>query len=193
MSHRVFHVYAVLTLVSAACAGTLDEDAFRAQGASDGPPVGAQDAGTTIPESDAAIVVDAGAWDDAGAEPASDASTAPAKDAGGASDAGSADAGTAIACDFKALMQQKCGGSACHGGPSSSTGLDLTSENLAMRVRGKKGSGGCTSSLIIDPDNPAESVLYTSVTDDTCTTRMPIGQKLPDSEQQCILQWIEAL
>src|SRR5688572_25461659 len=70
----------------------------------------------------------------------------PAQDAGPAAAGGAApkpDAGMA-ACDFRGIVQAKCGNQNCHGGPSASTGLDLTSASLATRMEGRKGAGSCT-------------------------------------------------
>lgn len=101
------------------------------------------------------------------------------------------DAGSA--CDFRGLVQAKCGSSGCHGGPSASTGLDLTSASLAMRVEGRKGPSACKDRLLIDPENPAQSALYLKVTGSSCGSQMPLGGSLSSSEKACFLSWIEGL
>jgi hypothetical protein len=101
------------------------------------------------------------------------------------------DAGAA--CDFRGLVQAKCGNASCHGAPASSTGLDLTSPALAMRVAGRKGPSACSNNLLIDTANPARSALYLKVTSMTCGSQMPLGGSLTPSEQACVLSWIEAL
>jgi hypothetical protein len=109
--------------------------------------------------------------------------------------AGSGAAGTvpAAACDFRGLVQMKCGNANCHGAPASGTGLDLTSASLAMRVEGRKGTSACTDKLLIDKDHPEASMLYLKVTGTSCGAKMPLGGALTESEQSCFLSWIEGL
>jgi hypothetical protein len=102
-----------------------------------------------------------------------------------------ADAG--VACDFRGLVQAKCGNASCHGAPASSTGLDLTSPSLATRLAGRKGPSACSNNLLIDSANPARSALYLKVTSMTCGSQMPLGGSLTPGEQACVLSWIEAL
>lgn len=112
-------------------------------------------------------------------------------------DAGVADAGPQMpsepACDFRALMQAKCGNPNCHGAPASSTGLDLTSARLGARVEGRQGRGACSDKLLIDRENPRESKLYLKVSGTTCGAQMPVGGELNTAEQACVLTWIEQL
>ena len=119
----------------------------------------------------------------------------PKPDAGAPAAAGGAapkpDAG--MACDFRGIVQAKCGNQNCHGGPSASTGLDLTTAGLAMRMEGRKGAGSCTDRLLIDKDQPEESMLYLKVTGSSCGVKMPLGGSLSASEQACFLSWIEGL
>ena len=98
-----------------------------------------------------------------------------------------------IGCDFKTLIMVKCGSSGCHGAPAVSNGLDLTSADLAQRLAGRRGSGSCSTHLVVDPATPSESALYLKVTPDACGSRMPLGGTLTDGEQACILRWIESL
>lgn len=99
----------------------------------------------------------------------------------------------APACDFRAVMQAKCGNASCHGAPGSSTGLDLTTAMLAARVDGRKGKGSCTDKLLVDVDNPRQSKLYLKVSGTTCGSQMPLGGMLTSDEQACVLSWIEKL
>lgn len=109
-------------------------------------------------------------------------------------DAGVADADSAQpTCDFRALMQAKCGNATCHGGPDSGSGLDLTSAMLAARVEGREGKGTCDDKLLVDPDNPRDSKLYLKVSGSTCGSQMPLGGQLNAEEQACVLTWIEGL
>jgi hypothetical protein len=98
-----------------------------------------------------------------------------------------------MACDFRALMQDKCGNATCHGGPGASTGLDLTSAMLGARVEGREGKGACSDKLLVDPDNPRDSKLYLKVSGSTCGSQMPLGGQLNADEQACVLSWIEGL
>jgi len=109
-------------------------------------------------------------------------------------DAGPADAGPpAVACDFRGLMQQKCGNLNCHGAPAQATGLDLTSAGLANRLEDRTGSSGCPDHLLIDKDDPEKSMLYLKVTGTECGVRMPLGGMLTKDEEACVLTWIEGL
>ena len=98
-----------------------------------------------------------------------------------------------VACDFRAIMQAKCGNANCHGAPGSVTGLDLTTAMLAARVEGRKGKGACTDKLLVDVDDPRQSKLYLKVSGSSCGTQMPLGGMLTSDEQACVLSWIEKL
>jgi hypothetical protein len=97
------------------------------------------------------------------------------------------------ACDFRGLMQAKCAGASCHGGPGNSTGLDLTTASLATRVEGRSAAGACSDALLVDKNNPSQSVLYLKVAGTDCGTRMPVGGTLTADDQDCVLSWIEGL
>jgi hypothetical protein len=96
-------------------------------------------------------------------------------------------------CDFRGLVQMKCGSAACHLAPALGSGLDLTSASLATRVEGRKGPGACASNLLIDKANPSKSALYLKITGTTCGSQMPLGGSLTPSEQACVLSWIDGL
>ncbi|MET0388932.1 MAG: hypothetical protein ABW321_23365 [Polyangiales bacterium] len=134
------------------------------------------------------------------AEPAAGSGGAAAPAAGSGGDAapvagagGAAGGGAVASCDFRALMQAKCGNASCHGAPGTATGLDLTSPALAMRVAGRNGSGSCGDTLLVNADNPEQSVLYQRVTGSDCGVKMPLGGSLTADEQDCVLSWIEGL
>lgn len=99
----------------------------------------------------------------------------------------------AAQCDFRGLVQMKCGNATCHGAPATGTGLDLTSASLATRVDGRKGPSACGTQLLIDKANPTQSALYLKITGTTCGSQMPLGGSLTASEQACVLSWIEGL
>ena len=190
-------------LVSSGCAGSLDDaddyyqtvpvrapEAGRTSEGS-GPVGGWGGAGTPAP---AAGRVWGGASGAAlGASEAGRQAAAPSAD----EDAGVPDAGAGLkaapACDFRALMQAKCGNASCHGAPASATGLDLTSAMLAARVQGRTGQGACSDKLLIDPQSPADSKLYLKVSGSSCGSQMPLGGQLSSDEQACVLNWIEQL
>jgi hypothetical protein len=119
----------------------------------------------------------------------------PAAAGRGGSSAPAAGGGAPVAasCDFRALMQAKCGNSSCHGAPAESTGLDLTSAMAGARLDGRTGRTACTDKLLIDKDNPEDSVLYLKVSGSECGVRMPLGGTLSADEQDCVLSWIEGL
>jgi len=153
------------------------------------------DAGSPV---DAGWVADAGSTDagwlpDGSVLDASSAAGAPADVGQGGSGGSPAKPDAGPACDFRGLIQMKCGNASCHGAPAMNTGLDLTSASLATRVAGRKGAGACTSNLLIDKDYPEQSKLYLKVTGTSCGTKMPVGGSLTAGDQQCILSWIEGL
>jgi len=190
--------YGLFAAACLGCPGTIDDPARyegyqRPDPDSDGTGF---DSGAELepaPEADATLASDASGTN------LGDAAQAGSGD-GGLADAGSTtsplgDGGAAAdpGCNFKALMQMKCGSAACHGAPGQSTGLDLTSEGLAVRLSGKRGSDGCEDYLMIDTAQPDQSALYLKVTGNACGVRMPIGGSLSQAEQACILQWIDNL
>jgi len=207
-THSVLVSLVVVSWVG--CAGTIDDPArfeLGASGAGSEPTAVVLDAGPrdaawvaadsgvspTSTRDDAAARApwpadagDAGAWQtDSGAR---DAGPTSSNDGGAGA---SADAGAA--CNFRALMQNKCGNATCHGGLSSGAGLDLTTDGLAQRLAGKRGSDACSTYLLIDTAVPEQSALYLKVTDHACGVRMPLGGTLGNEDQQCILQWIDKL
>jgi hypothetical protein len=195
-------LYSLFAVACFGCPGTIDDPAaYEAfQGTGKVPEViDDVDAGDTVQpvdETDASAQAEADAWTakpgdmnpSAGDAAAGDGAANPLADAGGA-----AEAGTGTGCNFKALMQMRCAGAACHGSPSPSTGLDLVSDDLAVRLSGRRGTDGCEDYLMIDTAQPNQSALYLKVTGNACGVRMPIGGSLSAAEQACILQWIDNL
>jgi hypothetical protein len=192
----------LIAVLCAGCPGTIEDPASFEELGQAAARLDAGEAGTE----DAAQPADAGALDAAQEDPEEDASTlqeaGPVEDASSMrdattsppSDATTAEAGSeaGIGCDFKALIMAKCGSSGCHGAPAVSNGLDLTSADLTLRLAGRRGSGSCSSHLLIDTATPGQSALYLKVTPDACGSRMPLGGTLTDGEQTCILRWIES-
>jgi hypothetical protein len=185
----------LLALACAACAGTIDDPAAFEAYAAEARGGGRGSAGVAplAPELDAG-----GAEpdpqveeEDAAIGPAPVQPVEPAADAGGSADA-ALPAPIASSCDFKGLMMSKCGAASCHGGPSASTGLDLTSDGLRARLANVNGGGACNDKPLIDEDNPEQSTLYLIVTSSACGLRMPLGGTLSAKEQECVLEWISA-
>jgi hypothetical protein len=175
-----------LALTLSACPGTLDDlDSF--EGAAPGAVDARIDGGTSTARDGDSRGPDAGSL--GGGSGANASSGTGNLDGGKPASSG----GGAVSCDFKALMQSKCGSSGCHGAPALSTGLDLTSEGLAARLKDEQASGACSDYLLIDTAAPERSALYLMTTDDSCGIRMPLGGTLSTAEQTCILQWIENL
>lgn len=186
----------LLALTCADCAGTIDDAASFESYASQERGGIARDA-TVEEDPDAAL--DAGTGEDAseGGEEQADAEPAPTPevDAGDAPDGDAPDPATpgpAVSCDFQGLMMSKCGAASCHGGPSASTGLDLTSEGLRARMANVSGGGACSDKPMINADDPEQSTLYLVVTGNACGLRMPLGGQLSAAEQACVLEWISA-
>jgi hypothetical protein len=159
-------------------AGSLDAGASDA-GARDAEREGATDASQVISASDAVVA----------SGPAEAAVIVDAAPAGRDARVATPEAGAA--CDVPALFAQKCGNAGCHGAGAVASGLDLTSNDLATRLAGKKGSGACGSHLLIDREAPERSALYVKVTAEACGSRMPLGGTLSEREQACILSWLE--
>jgi hypothetical protein len=86
-----------------------------------------------------------------------------------------------------------CLGSGCHGTVNQGGNLDLQSPNVGTRLLGKKATDAV--SLLIDPDHPEKSVLYTKIHGPVpYGSRMPLSRPpLDDRTQACVLTWIESL
>lgn len=190
-----------LVLCLTACAGELDDASFKGHRSRSDSGAGALD--SAAGEQDAAQPRDTGSDSatqihDAQAD-ASDAAANEGDDAGSLSTDSGPDAQAEPnepdppACDFRALVQAKCGNASCHGAPAVGSGLDLTSASLAMRVAGRMAGGSCTDKRLVDPDEPNQSALYLRVTGTACGVKMPLGGSLTPNEQACILTWIEGL
>lgn len=193
MKYVHWTLHSFLATAYLGCAGTIDDPASFESAQS---PVAqvqtgnvdagvAQNPGTSQPQT---TVMDAGnSAVDAGSGKTN------STDAGSSSTADSGSGKGTVSCDFKALMQSKCGSSGCHGAPATSTGLDLTSADLATRLQGRKASDSCSDYLLIDPDNPEKSALYLMVTPNSCGVRMPIGGSMSAADQACVLSWLQSL
>jgi hypothetical protein len=88
------------------------------------------------------------------------------------------------------VFNKVCSTSGCHSAVDKMVGLDLQSPGVASRLLGVRATGG--TGLLIDPSNPAMSVLYTKLTaTPPFGVRMPFGEApLDDATVACVLQWI---
>ncbi len=90
------------------------------------------------------------------------------------------------------VFAPSCGDTGCHGAVGSQMGLDLVSPDLASRVVGVSGKG--CASVLADPQNPEQSLLYTKLKpQQTCGAQMPLARPpLSDEDAACVLAWIAA-
>jgi hypothetical protein len=107
---------------------------------------------------------------------------------GGGGGTGGSDAGTCP--DVPMLFATTCTGSGCHNSASPVEGLDLQSPGLYARLSGVKPMGG--PGLLIDPANPASSVVYLKLmSPPPFGSRMPLtGTPLSAADIACVLSWI---
>jgi hypothetical protein len=90
------------------------------------------------------------------------------------------------------LLQQTCSDASCHGSADSSTGLDLRSAAVAERLVGVPGSAACGERLLIDPNDPANSLLLLKLDEPPpCGSRMPLGSELTAEQKACVRTWID--
>jgi hypothetical protein len=105
--------------------------------------------------------------------------------------------GGGVGCDDvpNDLVGARCATANCHDATTAAQSLNLTPDDgLTGRIVGVQ-STLCTGTMIVNPDAPEESSLYTKVLQaNTCGLRMPAsGQKLTAEQEQCLLDWITSL
>ncbi len=89
------------------------------------------------------------------------------------------------------VLARNCVRSGCHDAASHTGALDLETPDVASRLVGKKTIGGL--SLLIDPQAPDKSALYTKLNSPMFGSRMPLSQPALDKKTQgCILEWIQS-
>jgi hypothetical protein len=90
------------------------------------------------------------------------------------------------------LFATTCAKSGCHSSTDRAQQLDLESPDVASRLVGISATEGV--GLLIDPSNPAMSVLYTKLTMvPPFGSRMPLGgAPVDDATLSCVLAWITA-
>lgn len=131
-----------------------------------------------------------------GAGPRTEADSA---DAGEDGDEGDADP-SAPDCDLQAVFaheDNRCTTQGCHG-VQHAAGLDLVSEGLGERLVGRPSATlACADRLLVDPIEPARSLLLTQLTPEGveagCGVLMPVGGEdgVSDEHLECIAQWVE--
>jgi hypothetical protein len=89
------------------------------------------------------------------------------------------------------VFSKTCATAGCHTTADLIQGLDLESPLVASRLVGICARGG---GLLVDPSNPAQSVLYLKLTiAPPFGSRMPLGKPpLDDATLACVLNWISA-
>ena len=98
-------------------------------------------------------------------------------------------------CDGFAVLQTNCGGSGCHGQGSQFSNF-AESEDAALAYVGESGEALCASAgPLIDPDNPAASIIIQKVTASSppCGSPMPVVGELSQADITCLQEWIGSL
>jgi hypothetical protein len=88
------------------------------------------------------------------------------------------------------VFAQSCATAGCHAPPSAAFNLDLVSPDIASRVVGKAAMGG---GLLVDPAQPAQSMIYRKLKPGAPGAVMPIGKPLDDATIACVLEWASGL
>jgi len=99
-------------------------------------------------------------------------------------------------CDGFAVLAANCAGSSCHGENSAYSNF-AESEAAAVSFVGESGESSCaTNGPLLDPENPAASIILQKVTAAVppCGEPMPIvGGDLSQQEITCLQDWIGSL
>ncbi|MCH9685515.1 MAG: hypothetical protein K0V04_29045, partial [Deltaproteobacteria bacterium] len=102
-------------------------------------------------------------------------------------------------CDLQAVFaheDNRCSTAGCHGSQRAG-GLDLRAEGLGERLVGVSSTtAACADRLLIDPDDPAHSLMLTQLTPhgvmDGCGVVMPLGTEgVGDEDFECIQSWVD--
>ena len=88
------------------------------------------------------------------------------------------------------IFPPNCTTGACHGAQSQQGALDLESAGMPQRLVDKRAHGG--PGMLIDSQNPDQSVLYTKLFDPPpFQFQMPLGASaLSTDELNCVQTWI---
>jgi hypothetical protein len=102
-----------------------------------------------------------------------------------------------LACDDRIheLFTDTCSSVGCHTGDHPAQGLDLASPGVEERLIGVTPTGAGCSGVLVDPKNPAQSLLYLKLTElPPCGVPMPFGGKrLGARDLECVRSWIASL
>lgn len=173
-------------LWGAGCGGVISEDAFGAERA-------AASAASAAP-------VRPRPRPDAGPPPR------PARpagaDAGGVSAPAEPDAGAPPAprmyCDaVELVLKASCGNGSCHSNRGATIGDFAVGAEEAARYVSRASVRNADCGLIIDPRNPADSLILTKVTgtyrdDLNCGAQMPVGSfEITEEQIECLADWVE--
>jgi len=110
------------------------------------------------------------------------------------SSAGSSGASGGV-CDGFTVLADNCGSSGCHGQGSQFSNF-AESESAALSFVGESGEALCASEgPLIDPENPAASIILQKVTADVppCGDPMPVVGELSQADITCLQEWIRSL
>lgn len=96
------------------------------------------------------------------------------------------------------ILQGKCAGTTCHGEPGSPAAAfsDIASTTDPMNLLDVPAKFTCSSKMLIDSANPADSAILSAVdADDHCSGgQMPSGGPyLTADEVSCLTEWVNAV
>ncbi len=104
-------------------------------------------------------------------------------------DGGQGDSASGSCPDVPTLLLTTCAIAGCHAATEPAQGLNLQSPDVASRLVGACAMGG--GGMLIDPQTPDKSVLYTKLTaSPPFGSRMPFGGALDDGTIACVLAWV---
>jgi hypothetical protein len=90
------------------------------------------------------------------------------------------------------ILRKSCGFAGCHGGPTPSEGLDLETDGVAARLKGKPTKA--VGFTLIDVAAPENSAIYTKLASaPPFGTSMPLGTPLDDKAKACVLEWVKGI
>lgn len=112
-----------------------------------------------------------------------------AKTASGNVDVSPASCGDVTVTVFK----KDCASAGCHGASSPAAGLDLESDGVGARLKGKVASA--SGFVLLDPAAPEQSAVYTKLSSPApFGTRMPLGQAPASAQTRaCVLKWVKGV
>jgi len=103
--------------------------------------------------------------------------------------------GSSGECDGFQVLALNCGSSGCHGAGSLYSNF-AESEEVAISFVGESGEATCASAgPLIDPENPAASIIIQKVTASSppCGDPKPVVGELSQEDIDCLQEWIRSL